>query len=352
MSPYIPFLKTKSGELNAMSLLAPKVKQSICPFFDFHRRKPDYIPETYAGAALGIAKSLKTHWGTDQEFYFDDLDIGQKFKVNGEHQYAFMLKALKELKVIPVVALDRTIHNDAVAQLKRDGEIASAIVAFRAEKEDFEDFKAKEDVIDYDLGAVFKKFKAIDLIFDCRLCTGMNPSETAQQIADFAQKFGKAYDVRRVIVTGSSIPATLGDVVKAKSTEIVPRHELAIIAKARGLCDADVIAGDYATVSPFYSDKQFKPELLQKVTAPRLIYSFNHSHYIRRGASLESGGQDQYFGMTKELCVQKFFREDFSFGEVYFAEKTKRIGKNASNASVVKPSVVAHVTYMVMGAKL
>ncbi len=87
------------------------------------------------------------------------------------------------------------------------------------------------------------------------------------------------------------------------------------------------------------------------MTVPRLIYSFDHSHYIRRGASLDAGGHDQYFGMTKELLAQKFFRKDYSFGEAYFAEKTKRIGNRANNASVVKPSIVAHITYMVMGAK-
>jgi len=113
-----------------------------------------------------------------------------------------------------------------------------------------------------------------------------------------------------------------------------------------------MLPGDYTTVSPFYSDKEFDPRILQKVTAPRLIYSFHQSHYVSRGTSLDKGGHEQYLEMTKELCDQKFFREDYSFGEVYFAEKSKGVGGNATNATVVKPSVVAHITYMVMGAKL
>jgi hypothetical protein len=115
----------------------------------------------------------------------------------------------------------------------------------------------------------------------------------------------------------------------------------------------DVMAGDYTTVSPFYSDADFDPRLFQKVTAPRLIYSFNHSHYVARGSSLESGGQEQYVGMTKSLCGQDFFRgRGYSIGEDYFDDKRRRIGRNATNGSVVTPSVVAHITYMVLGAKL
>ncbi len=159
MIRYVPFLKAKRGELTAMGELAPEVKQAICPFFDFPRKKPDYDAETYADTTRSIATSLKKHWGTDAEFYFDDLDIGQKLSVKGEHQYAYMLKALNELQVIPVVALDRISHNAAVASLKSSGEISSAIVAFRAEQSDFEDFDSNEDQIDYDLANVFNRVR-------------------------------------------------------------------------------------------------------------------------------------------------------------------------------------------------
>ena len=352
MIRYIPFLKAKRGELTAMGELAPKVKQAICPFFDFPRKKPDYNAEAYAATARSIATSLKKHWGTNAEFYFDVLDIGQKLKVQGEHQYAYVLKALQGLQVIPVVALDRTDHNDAVAQFKRDGEIASATVAFRAEHGDFEDFDAKKDDIDCDLETVFKEFTAIDLILDCRLCSGIDVSPTAQQIVVFTRKFCKAYPVRRVIVTGSCIPPSIRDVLGTDESTTLPRRELEIIAKARDLSELELVAGDYATVSPFYSDADLDPKLMQNVMTPRLIYPFKHSFYVTRGVSMKSGGYEQYVGLTTDLCEQGFFRPGYSAGEDYFHEKSKGIGKNATNGTVVKPSVVAHITYMVLGAKL
>jgi hypothetical protein len=351
MIRYIPFLKAKRGELNAMGELAPEVKQAICPFFDFPRKDPDYSADTYAATSRSIATSLKKHWGADAEFYFDDLDISQKLSVKGEHQYAYLLKTLNTFQVIPVVALDRTSHNAAVASLKSNGEISSPTVAFRAEHGDFEDFDGSADQIDYDLATVFEEFEAIDLILDCRVCTSMDVLETAQQIATFAKKFCDAYDkIRRVIVRGSSIPGSLGEVVDSSTTKVVARRELAILARARGLTAITLVGGDYATVSPFYSDADFEPELFPRVTSPRLIYSFDGSHYISRGSSLASGGYGQYVGLLKQLCGQAFFRPGYSAGEDYFHAKSMGIGSKAMNNTVVKPSVVAHITYMVLGA--
>ena len=350
MIKYVPFLKAKRGELTAMGELGPEVKQAICPVFDFPRKQADYNAETYAATARSIATSLKKHWGTDAEFYFDDFDISQQFSVEGEHQYAYVLKAFDELQVIPVVGLGRTNHNAAVVRLKRNNEIASDIVAFRVERDSFENFD--EDEIDYYLANVFEKFETIDLLLDCRLCTSLKVFEAAHQIASFAKRFCSVYDnVRRVVVTGSSIPASIKDVIKVDSVEIVERQELAIFSKARELSEIELIIGDYATVSPFYSDADLDPKLLQSVMTPRLIYPFKRSHYLTRGTSMKSGGYEQYVVLTSDLCEKEFFRPGYSTGEEYFYKKSQGHGKNATNGTVVKPSVVAHVTYMVLNGE-
>jgi len=244
MNSYIPFLKAKSGELTAMGALAPQVKERICPFFDFPRKKK-YDEALFVTKASKITKALKRHWGTDAEFYLDDQDVREKLTVKGQQQYAYVLGALKGFRVIPVVALDRPTHNAAVARLKRNGEIDSPIVAFRAHPQDFEDFDGQKAEIEYDLDDVFKEFEKIDLVFDCQLCTGLNVFTTAEQIATFAQKFSATYkNVRRVIVTGSCIPAKIGEVLGTAGVTTVKRRELEIIAKAQDLTDLTVIPGD------------------------------------------------------------------------------------------------------------
>jgi Beta protein len=53
MINYIPFLKAKRGEFNAMSELVSEVKQAICPFFDFPRKKDEYDSDSYSRTTLG-----------------------------------------------------------------------------------------------------------------------------------------------------------------------------------------------------------------------------------------------------------------------------------------------------------
>jgi len=349
MIRYVPFLKAKRGELTAMRELTPNVKEAICPFFDFPRKKSNYSLEAYLNTTQSIATSLRKHWGSSSEFYFDDFDIEQCPTVNGEHPYASALMALGDLKVVPVVGLGRTSHNAAVANLKHRREIASSCVAFRVEQRDFEDFDDCYAQINSDMMSVFGQFETIDLILDCRLCINSNVKEAARQVAAYSRRFCNALaKTRRVIVTGSSLPASIGDVLSVDSTIVVPRHELGIISGARALTDVELICGDYATVSPFYSDVELDPKIMPNVMTPRLVYSFRRSHYIARGVSLKSGGYSQYIGLTAALCGQTFFRAGFSSGENYFLAKSQGMGTNATNGTVVKPSVVAHVTYMVL----
>ncbi len=351
MIKYVPFLKAKTAERGAMGQLSPAVRAAICPFFDFHRKPQPYDADTFAATGQRIVNGLTKHWGAEGEFYFDDRDVAQKLKIAGQEKYAYMLGRLHALRVIPVVGLARPTHNASVAQLKRQGKLASDVVAFRLPPDDFEDFDVIKDQLEYELADLFGQFTEIDLIFDCQVCTQLDASEAGQQIAAFIKKFSASYPVRRVIVTGSTIPKTLSDLVKSSHSEEILRHELALIAKARDLADMDVLPGDYTIVTPFFSDADFAPELFPKVTTPRLIYSYKKSHYIARGASLESGGYDQYPGLTKTLCGQSFFRPGYSAGEDYFAKQGRPGVKNASNGSIVKPSIVAHITYMVLGAK-
>jgi len=108
-----------------------------------------------------------------------------------------------------------------------------------------------------------------------------------------------------------------------------------------------------STVSPFYSDVDLDPRIMQNVMTARLAYTFKGFHYFIRGSSVKSSGYEQYFGLASTLCGQSFFRgPTYSSGDRYLHEKSRRLGKNCTPAAVIKPSVVAHITYMVLGAKL
>lgn len=350
MIKYVPFLKSKSNEINAISSLSSSVRASICPFFDFHKKIGGYSAQEFIDSVAKTLKSFRKHLVGIDEFYFDNYDIDENIVVQGEHNYLFLLKNLTSLPVIPVVAIDRSEkHIEAVVDLKEKETIKSNCVAFRITPEDFEDFAAVADEIDEILSKILAQFESVDLIFDCRMCRNLNPKVLGQQILDFSATFCSSYPTRRVIVTGSSIPASIGDLLRVNHELILDRTEISIFRYVQPLHNhhQNLLFGDYATVSPNYSDSDIPPEMLQNVMTAKFTYSFSDKHYFIRGAGLKTNGRRQYFQMAHALCQKNFFRgENFSSGDEYLAQKSRAEGGNCGPNTVIKPAIVSHITFI------
>lgn len=351
MITYIPFLKFKSGEVNAISNLEAAVRSAICPFFDYPKKTGGFTADQFKASVFKTTRGITNHLLDLPEFYFDNYDIEDGLVIDGEHNYRYLLQNLAAWPVIPVVGVDRSPDRlNAVATLKDDGAIKSNHVAFRLTAEDFEKFSVIEDDIENDLEPIFMRFEAIDLVFDCRVCGNADADKTSKAILDFSKKFCAKYTVRRVVVTGSSIPASIGEVLKVQTECLLPRVELAIFGKvAVKHGHVALVFGDYATVSPDYSDVNIPPEMMLNVMTPKFTYTVKGHHYFIRGAGIKANGRGQYFTMAKRLCNKNFFRgATYSFGDGYLDQKSRNLGSNCMPATVIKPTVNAHISYMVL----
>lgn len=354
MITYVPFLKAKRNEFNAVGELVPQVRTSICPFFDYPR-KPNLDGAQFKNGVEQIAKSLKKHVGLAAEFYFDNFDIDDSVKVGTKHNYRFLLESLVAFEVTPVVSIDRSsAHLSAVVDLKTGGKLRSNAVAFRITPEDFEEYSVVKNDITIKLGPVFAAFDAVDLIFDCRICTNMDAHTTATQVNNFSKQLCDDHNVRRIILTGSSIPASVSEILSVQTEHVMHRRELDIYRAVKPMhLHAPLTFGDYTTVSPAYSDVDLPPEILQNVMTAKLTYTLNGSHFFIRGGALKTSGRSQYFGMAKTLCLKPFFRgATYSSGDQYFVQKGHGIGGNCGPNTVIKPSVNAHISYMVRSGGL
>ena len=353
MIKYVPFLKAKQGELNAMSELDSKVRSLICPLFDFPRRDDGYTAGNFQTTAERIAKSLARHLGTDREYYFDNRDLDESISLNAKHNYQYILEQFSSTPVIPVIGIDRTgAHIEAVASLRQAGMLSGNTIACRFSQEDFDDFNVVQSEIATKLGRTVGLFKDVDLILDCRFCTALTPAHTAPILLAFSQKFCKEYSVRRVVVAGSSIPASAADLAELRSEREIQRTETKIYNVVRSSHGhAPVVFGDYTTVSPDYSDVALPPEILQNIMVAKLTYTFDESHYVIRGSKIK-GNPRQYFGMAATLCRKPFFRAGYSTGDDFLAERSRGRGSNCTPCTVIKPSVVSHISYMARGAKI
>ncbi|MEN3159966.1 hypothetical protein ABC502_16420 [Alkalimonas sp. NCh-2] len=346
---YVPFLKSKPNEIHALSEMASDLTPQICPFFDYPKKQNGDTEIKMERTISGLAKKFGKYLQKINSFYFDIYDINDDLEINGKHIYAFVLEKFASLPMIPVVGIDRSHqHQASVVELKKNGLIVSDVIAFRVTQEDFQNFHVVKSDIEDILHEVFSLFEGIDLIFDCRICTNADTKKIAGEIANFSDCFCKEFPVRNIIISGSSVPASVAEVLSPNSEDCIQRIEIDIYKETQKILKGNTLVfGDYTTISPDYSDADIPPQQMQNRITARLTYSFNAQHYFIRGGSLKTKGREQYFDLAATLCGKPFFRHGNSPGDLYFEEKSKRQGDKCYVNTVIKPSINSHMTYMV-----
>lgn len=353
MDNYIPFLKLKSNEIMSLSTLESELKSRVTPLFDFPRKKDGYTADLFKNTTSRLVKSINKNLDGIHQFYLDNFDIESNFEINGSCSYKYLIDAFKDLPYIPVVSIDRSDdHITAIAAKKESGGIISNIIALRLLPADFESFDLTNQEISDLLTTILDLFDEIDLILDCRMCLGLDTKRLSKNIVSFVKEFTRAYSTRRVIFSGSSITASIGEIVKSGEETNLLRVELDIFKSCCNELTSEklnIYLGDYGIVSPNYSDIDIIPEAMQNITAPKIVYSFDDKHYIVRGGALKTHprGYKQYFDLSATIVSKPFYRgKNFSYGDQYIEEKSRSAGKNGTPSSILKPTINAHISYM------
>jgi len=347
---YTPFLKLKANEVGAFASLADDVSDDIVPFFDLPMKK-DLTAVTFRTMVDKAARKIEKNLGNYRPFFLDNFDIPDAITVGGKSNYSYVATAFSKSAFIPVIGLNRSPqHNQAVFRSRVDGLVESSRVAVRLAGEDYADFDLVEDELSELIGQAFQVFKECALVIDCRVCLNVNPRAEAKRIYDFLSVVEKRFAFSEIILTGSSLPASIGQVAKTTEESELHRVELQIFDALRRYGGMDHVGlGDYTVVSPLYSDISLPPEMLLNITAPKILYAHGIVHYIARGGALKAHarGNLQYNDMLADLTRRPFYRgQHYSFGDAFIAAKALMGGSMVTPGSVLKPTINAHITYM------
>jgi len=354
MNNYIPFLKFKANEIGALSTLSQPVKALTYPFLDLPKK--DGMSEVAFLAMIAKAKAaFHRHLKDFPAVFIDNYDIDDSITVNGGENYLAVIDSFGECnQFVPVVALDRTQpRNDVVFQAKAAGKIASSTIAIRLQAEDILSFP----VVEADLLALQLKganlFSFWTLIIDNRVCLTINESARSAQINKFLALASGKINISAVIIAGSSIPASISELMKVLSEVHHPRPELSIYRQvASAAHHPSIHLGDYTVVSPLYSDVNIPAEAMQNVIAAKTIYTYGDYHYIIRGGALKTHarGRLQYNDIAGQITAKSFYRgPHYSFGDLFLHEKSQHLGKGVTPGSILKPTINAHITFMLTG---
>lgn len=341
--PYIPFLKLKQNEIMALKELDGGIKAKLTPFFDFPNDVKGNTPENFIKKTEAEHKRIQKHLWQDIQFYIDTYDVDD-LDINGQHSYEYLLDAFQDFSIIPVIGIDRTLeHKQAIIDhMATQGDDIKTI-AFRITTEYFQSYTAIQDEISELFEGLLGLFTSIDLVFDNRLCLGVDISSTATHIAQFSQRFNQDYPVRKVIITGSSIPVSLSEICPTNQNRTIKRNELLIYNKAKQEHQINALFGDYTTVSPLFSEPN---AMAARNGASKVIYADNLEQYIWRGGSVRIYGGEQFNQHINVLTQKSYYRgQHYSWADKRFYD-TRMDTSGYSTSSIVKHLINAHISYM------
>jgi len=345
---YTPFLKFKANEVAGLSVLDKSLKEQLSPFFDLPRRDGMDRAEFESVIKLCAGK-VKRYLQDFPCFFVDTFDIPDDIAISGSPNCRPVIDSFGSLSYVPVLGLDRAWdHNQEIILAKFAGEIRSDAVAVRFQPDDFASFELIEGELDDLVATGSACFEEWIFIFDCRVCLTSNRSKLAADIAAFVAAAQARFGIRRFILVGSSIPATITDIARPQDESVIARAELEIFHAAKAaLGDVSLSLGDYTIVSPLYSELNLPPEMLHSVMAPKVFYAFQNFHYIARGGRIKTNGYQQYNQIANEIVGKSFYRKPpYSWGDNFIQEKANGLPPNVTPSTILKPTICAHITYM------
>ena len=320
---YVPCLRWKMGEYQAVLRLHPATKRALTPLID--------IPEIgWDFATRSESKSLDEHlakfasrihgkWGLNPCFVDGRLLSPTGTMATGLHVMCSVFDDLRlqGCQAVPVTGPERIAeYQVAVREVVATDRHGACI---RLPLESALGTRANTDLEDLLDGLDLQRNDA-HLVLDIGAPANFEP------ISGFAKLVQAA--IRRILhlrrwrtftLLGSSIPKTMGDVATGPSTRA--RSEWLLYKEVmRGLQEAGQRLATFADYAVQHPDV-WQTDMRKVKPSASIKYSANDIWFILKGANIRDNGLAQYRDMCKALVSSPYFSgEEYSYGDKYISE--------------------------------
>jgi hypothetical protein len=326
---YVPFLKGKQGEFNALSEIDRDDREHLTPLIEIGPIEID--PKTGANVKSldetleGFAPKIVKAWGSLDFCYVDlpEFEPGARLE-DGRHPVARFFEDAKaaDLAALPVAGLDRDgPHLDAIADAMASGGNG---VAVRLRRNELQapasldgDLKRLSDILRVD-------FREIDLLLDFG---PILKSEIATIKAEAKGALRGLPDIdawRSLTICSGAFPQTVSPDVKPGESGTLERRDWQVW---RTLIEEAQLPrlpafGDYGVASPAWL-QGFDPEIMDP--AAKIVYARDKDWLVVRGRSLKKQGYDQYRALALQIVKSGSFQgSKHCWGDDYIAKCANR----------------------------
>lgn len=349
MTPtYIPILKAKKGEFDALKNTSSATAQRIQPIFEVpaftgsiaNGKRFENMPQPTVAYLNEIAAKIASvrsgmpcfldsrHWASNATLE------------NGEHILSYTLSRLiaLEVPVNPVVNYDVWDDPEYQEVFKNAGASSAGTLCIRLESDAFDDMDDPEYFI--------RRLNSIittTAFPEARICilidfrdTNMLSVIDMQAVAEKCIETLSAWDFSYIGIAGSSIPIMINDAVEEiNSTGYVTRKEvLTWKALRKAYPKQNLVFSDYAIRNPNAVDDVPAPHANGKIR-----YTISNQFFVVRGHSLQFHNKGkQYHRLSAEVVNSPHYMgPNFSYGDEHLFQCSK--GKGGCGNSTTRITI-------------
>jgi len=343
---YVPALRWRRGEYQALFLLAAAAKDRTVPYvtipdveFDFASWKHKKTVQEHVSP---FARYFNNKWG--QRFAW----VGVHPRISGEAMedgrdvltYVFEDLRAFNTKAMPAIPLDTSPL--LVASVARIVATDGLGVAIAVRLEDLMKPDARMRIAGL-TGSIGLSFGEVDLVIDLGAPNFEPYNVFAGALIAAMRKVGDLHVFRNVIVIGTAIPKTFKDV--AKGADQLPRHDWlfyqALLEKLPpGMRPPNF--GDYTIVHP-----EFVPGDMRKIKpSGKVVYTTSTAWEVRKGGAFRGNTEQMHDHCASIVESGKFRGANFSFGDDYIAKCAARTVKPSHQTRWKLVAINHHITHV------
>lgn len=321
---YVPALRWRQGEYQALFRLTDQVKERVVPFitipeleFDFEEWRPKKSVQEHVHP---FAARYKAKWGTRPAWVGVHKSIIDKPMADARDIFTYVFGELRVFgaNAVPSITLCADAGTvQAVATIVKN---ESQGVAISVQLEDLmkPDPRTRVQTLASALGT---DLSDTDLIIDLAAPNFAPYDAFAGALIAALGKLGELNSFRNLALIGTAIPETFKDI--AKGADDIPRHDWlfyqALLARLpRGMRRPNF--GDYTIVHP-----KFTPLDMRKIkSSGKLVYTTPRSWSVRKGGAFRDNPKQMHDHCAAIISTGIFKGADYSGGDDYIAKCAAR----------------------------
>lgn len=326
---YVPILKGKAGEFDALAHLYSKTRPHLTPLIDVPRillDKEGVPTKVLDKHLLHVARRIKNCWGNIKPIFIDIADIKLTDRtVEGDHPLSCIFKHLRRasIQAIPVTGTDRddAYYKTTKEIIQKDTRGVCVRVLNDGEMDDVPDLNKRLDEL---LQSLNISRNDSHLLLDFKDIRNNDIEKIKRKVIRIINELSGISDWRTLIVAASCYPDSLpSSIVERDKSCMIERKELILwksIISNSNKPKRIPSFGDYGVVNPVSLDTNLKTA---KSNA-KIRYTVVKDWLIVKGHNVKEDPK-QYYELAKRLFISKeYVGPQFSWGDNFIAKCAER----------------------------